>query len=386
MLVAHLCKAFSKLSETFIYDYVTEQNRQGIDAHVVTGQRVNVIERPYDSVTVVPWPSVWHPLRLVSRLYELLNVAEDRGSTWRALWPNVQDVVSQLEPEVLHAHFGRAAVKAVPLSRRLGIPLVVTFYGYDISELPRQQGWRRAYEGIWETARAVVVLSEEMKDRAVQWGAPEGKIHVVHLARNLETFRYRAAHPPIRRLVTVGRLTEKKGHFDALRVIRTLIDRGRNVELRIVGDGPLREALEEEIRANGLENHVRLVGALSNEAVADLLVDADAFLLCSKTSSNGDREGTPTVLIEAQAVGLPCISTEHAGIPEMIPERNHQFLAEEGDVEDLVDCAERLLDSSDSELKRVSEAGREKVETDFHLEREVEKLRGIYDHVLREAA
>ena len=91
-----------------------------------------------------------------------------------------------------------------------------------------------------------------------------------------------------------------------------------------------------------------------------------------------NREGTPTVLIEAQATGLPCITTTHAGIPETIPETNHRFLAPEGDVDALTDCLIGLLNQSPDEILTIARRGRDHVEQEFHLSSEVKKLRSLY--------
>jgi glycosyltransferase involved in cell wall biosynthesis len=110
---------------------------------------------------------------------------------------------------------------------------------------------------------------------------------------------------------------------------------------------------------------------------------ADAFVLPSKTASTGDREGTPTVLVEAQASGLPCIATEHAGIPEMIPEANQDLLLPEGDPDALADRLRKLMALSVEELGKIAERGRGKVEADFCLSSEVEKLKNIYWDVIQ---
>lgn len=382
MRVLHLCKTFSKLSETFIYDYVTELERQGVDVSVLTHRRANAEHRPFEDVTVLPWPSDWSLRRIGYRLLELLGLRESYTSYWSMLWPRLEGEIERIDPDVIHAHFGRPGAMIAPLTERMGIPLVVTFYGYDISELPRQQRWRDAYKKIWRTARAIVVLSEEMKQRAVRWGAPEERIYIVHLARDLDAFPYRPPTVPMCELVSVGRLTEKKGHIDAIQAVKRAVQRGHDLRLRIIGGGPLHERLTRYIQANGLQEHVALMGARSNAEVARLLHEADAFVLCSKTAPSGDREGTPTVLIEAQAVGLPCISTRHAGIPEMIPEENHHLLAEEGDIEGIACRICDLQQASKQTMMAISRAGRAKVEVDFNLETEVQKLRTMYQEVM----
>lgn len=380
--VAHLCKAFSKRSETFIYDYVTELERQGVDNHVVAGQRVNPGERPFEKVTVVPWPSIWNPRRIGHRVLEVLGLDGALRTSWREWWPGAEAALSRIEPDVLHAHFGRPAVKAMSIADALACPLVVTFYGYDISQLPRQKRWRTAYETLWRAAETIIVLSEDMKRQAVRLGAPPEDVRVVHLARDLSDFSYRPPQGAVSEWISVGRLTEKKGHLDAIQAVQQEGEEGRSLTLRIVGDGPQRDELREYIRAHDLEGTVELLGSRPNAEVARRLRDADAFLLCSKTAASGDREGTPTVLIEAQAVGLPCVTTRHAGIPEMIPEANHRFLAPEGDVDAIAECIRDVRGCTEDERRRVAEAGREMVETSFSLEREVEKLRSLYRHAL----
>jgi glycosyltransferase involved in cell wall biosynthesis len=377
--VAHLCKDFSKRSETFIYDYVTELERQGVDNHVVANERVNPDERPFDDVTVVPWTALWSPRRVGYRLLEVLGLDGTLESSWRELWPGAEEAIDRIAPDVLHAHFGRPGVKAVPIAEQLSRPLIVTFYGYDISKLPREKRWREAYESIWRAACAIVVLSEDMKEEAVRLGAPPDAVRVVHLARDLDDFPYRPPSGPVSEFISVGRLTGKKGHIDAIRAVQKRIEAGEDLHLRIVGDGPQRDELEQYIQAHDLQSSVELLGSIPNAEVARRLQKADAFLLCSKTAASGDREGTPTVLIEAQAVGLPCVSTTHAGIPEMLPESNHSLLAPEGEVDAIAERLRWLRACSDEELREVSAAGREIIETSFSLSSEAGALREIYE-------
>ncbi|WP_251965223.1 glycosyltransferase [Salinibacter ruber] len=109
---------------------------------------------------------------------------------------------------------------------------------------------------------------------------------------------------------------------------------------------------------------------------------ADAFLLPSKTVPSGDQEGTPIVLVESQATGLPCVTTRHAGIPEMIPESNHHLLVEEGDIEGMSDRLCRVAQMDVDELQIIAQQGREKIENEFSLTGEVQKLRCIYESVV----
>ena len=386
MRVLHYRQVFSKLSETFIYDRLTELERQGVDNHVVTRERTNAETRPFPSITEVDWPKKWDPWRLASGIRYRLDPCRNGQESYRQeSYRRLAAVARGISADVIHAHFGREGVFIAPVAERLGIPLVVTFYGYDISQLPRHPRWRESYERVWQTARAIVVLSEEMKRQAVRLGAPSDRVHVVHLARDLEDFSYRPPEGPVSELISVGRLTEKKGHLDAIRAVQRVEAQGGNLRLRIVGEGPQRDELEQYVQDHALQDTVELLGTRPNSEVGQLLRRADAFMLCSKTAASGDREGTPTVLIEAQAVGLPCVSTTHAGIPEMMPEEAHPLLAPEGDVDALVNCIRRLRAASTEERRRIAEAGRTKIENAFGLATEAEKLRDLYRAVQKPA-
>ncbi|MCS3655572.1 colanic acid/amylovoran biosynthesis glycosyltransferase [Salinibacter ruber] len=290
----------------------------------------------------------------------------------------------EIDPDVMHAHFGTNGAMVRPVAQRLGLPFVVTFYGADVSQKPSHPVWRSEYSKLWPVVDKVTVLSNEMGESVAQIGCPREKIEIVHLSRNLDEFTYQAPEGRVETFLTVGRLTEKKGHFDAIRAVKNVVKSHPAVRLRIVGDGPLRDSLETYIREQGLESHVRLLGAIPNREVAKEMDEADAFLLCSKEASGGDREGTPTVLVEAQAMGLPCVSTHHAGIPEMLPEENHHLLAPEGDVHAISDRMKGLMGNSEEQLQSIAEAGRAMVDREYNLQKEVSRLRELYSAVVEE--
>lgn len=108
---------------------------------------------------------------------------------------------------------------------------------------------------------------------------------------------------------------------------------------------------------------------------------ADGFVLCSKETKDGDREGVPTVLMEAQAIGMPVVSTCHSGIPEVIPEPNRYLLADEGDVKGISEQLCRVARMKSEELREVTQRGRERIESEFSLSKEAKKLKNIYNNI-----
>src|SRR5437868_13294812 len=130
------------------------------------------------------------------------------------------------------------------------------------------------------------------------------------------------------RLLTVARLVEKKGVDDALRAVAAVRFRHPGLRYDVVGDGPLRGGLEALAGELGLGDAVIFHGARYADAVREMMDAANVFVLASRTAGDGDEEGTPNVLLEAQACGLPILSTTHSGIPEVVDPQAGVLVAE----------------------------------------------------------
>jgi glycosyltransferase involved in cell wall biosynthesis len=230
---------------------------------------------------------------------------------------------------VLHAHFGNYAASILPVRRIAGLPLVVSFYGWDASAAPLREP--RLYEPLFKESACVVALSREMRDVLARLGCPPEKIEIVHVAVRGARLRERAARGAPSRgpasgdgragvpvVLAVGRLVEKKGLDDALDAVALVARSGVPFQFRIVGGGPLRSSLEERARRLGIAELVTFIGEVDRDRVFDEMEAADIFFLPSRTAASGDREGTPTVLIEAGALGIPSVATLHAGTPEVV--------------------------------------------------------------------
>lgn len=384
MRILHYDRSFSELSKTFIYDYIMELERQSVDNFVITENRKNPIERPFEKVSIVKPPAIFHPERLLRRVKTAFMKQEPRIATWEILSKRLAKEFKKIKPDIIHAHFGPEGGKIAPVAQLFDVPLVISFYGYDISQLVSDDFWIKLYKKLNKQADVVTALSEQMKVKLTEVGFDPEKISIIHLSRDLSRYDFKKISFPVRKFVSVGRLTAKKGHFDAVDAVKKMIDSGFDIELDIIGDGELKKKLETYIRKKGVEGSVNLLGSLPNHEVLLKMKDADAFILCSKTGPDGDMEGTPTVLVEAQAMGLPCISTFHAGIPEMIPEKNHFLLSEEGNVPEITKKIETLVSCTKNELENITTRGREKVGHDFNIEKEVGKLRRLYEKISEE--
>jgi colanic acid/amylovoran biosynthesis glycosyltransferase len=297
-------------------------------------------------------------------------------------WPTLMRTLAALSGEgpfdVVHCHYGDIGLRYAVAARLWRAPLVVSFYGYDCSAVPRERGVR-VYEPLFAEADAVTVLSEHMAARLRELGCPPALLRHVPLAVDPDVRKTRpdVATRAAPRLLTVARLTEKKGIEFALRALCLVVDEFPGIEYEIVGAGPLLDELTALATTLGVAGRVRFVGARTQEYVAEALRRADVFLLPSVTAANGDEEGTPTVLLEAALCGIPIVSTRHAGIPEIVRDGLAGYLVPERDPEALADRLRTLLRSPE-QRRAMGEAGREHVEAKHLTSVVAERLEQVY--------
>jgi colanic acid/amylovoran biosynthesis glycosyltransferase len=218
-------------------------------------------------------------------------------------------------------------------------------------------------------------------------GCPDTLLRRVPLAVDPNAFRRDGPRTrdsgPVR-LLTVARLTEKKGIEYTLRALVHVADEYPDVVYDVIGDGPLREPLEALRDALGLAARVRFLGARTGEFVRERLAAADLFVLPSVTASDGDEEGTPTVLLEAACCELPVIATRHAGIPELVLDGESGLLVPERDDLALGACLRELL-RSPHRWKAMGAAGRRHVERTHAIAAVTGQLEAIYEDVRGDA-
>jgi glycosyltransferase involved in cell wall biosynthesis len=292
---------------------------------------------------------------------------------------------------LLHAHFGSDAVEAWPLARKLALPMIVTLHGYDITI--RRDWWEEGHEGpemrdypgrLLEQSRQqrvhFIAVSKAIRSRAIVFGIPEEKISVQYIG--IDCRKFSPSGPPItergKTVLFVGRLVEKKGCEYLIRAIAKVQDVVAGVRLTIVGDGPLRSQLEALAGDLGVIAEFR--GALAYANVRRELDAARIFCLPSVTAHNGDAEGFGLVLLEAQACGVPVISSAQGGATEGLQEGLTGFSFREKDVEDLAVKLQRLL-ANDELTRKLAVAAPAFVAENFDIRRCTQELEKLYDQI-----
>jgi glycosyltransferase involved in cell wall biosynthesis len=251
--------------------------------------------------------------------------------------------IKKLSPCLVHAHFGLDGVLSLPLAKKLGVPLVVTFHGNDATGMEykstgrtkltdlfqkRGQFFRDLYiqkrDRLFQEADCVIAVSEFIRSKLIDKGCPPEKILVHYIGVDTDKF---TAAPSVQRkpiILFVGRLVAKKGCKHLIRAMAQVQKVIPEAELVVIGGGPLHSSLRQ--MANDTLSPHRFLGIQPPEVVKEMMNQATLLCVPSVTPSNGDSEGLPMVIYEAQAMGLPVIGSIHAGIPEAIgPGRNRIF-------------------------------------------------------------
>ncbi|HFC53790.1 MAG TPA: colanic acid biosynthesis glycosyltransferase WcaL [Gammaproteobacteria bacterium] len=312
------------------------------------------------------YPSVWRTL---------LAMIRRRNGPGTLGWPLLSQlraaaVLFNERPEVIHCQFGTLGPIALHL-KRLGATdarLVVSFRGYDVTKYPKTHPG--VYRDLFKHADLCLPVSEALGRCLEEMGCAREKWLVHHSGIDCRKWKFSGRKlerdEPVR-VLTVGRLVEKKGVEYAIRAVARLLESDHDVRYTIVGDGPLRQSLEALITDLGIAHMVELAGWKSHEEVLRLLQRAHILLAPSVTASTGDQEGIPNSLKEAMALGLPVIGTTHGGIPELVEDGVSGLLVPERDVESLAEALERL--TSQPELwPAMGRAGRKHVEAEFDRE------------------
>lgn len=287
--------------------------------------------------------------------------------------------------DIIHCQMGTVGLRFLPL-RRIKVfrgKLIVQFRGEDVTEYVRHYG-ERVYQELFKKADLFLPVCEYLGKKALSIGCPREKIYVLGSGIDCNRFRFRKRSKSLDgkvKIAIVGRMVEKKGTEYAIRAISILKRRGLNVELLVIGDGLLKPKLMELSKELNIINSVRFLGARNHNEIARVLESSHLFVAPSVTSWDGNEEGIPNVLKEAMAVGLPVVSTYHAGIPELVADGVSGFLVPERDPQALAEKLAYLIDHPKL-WEEMGRAGRQFVEKNYDKEKLNRELVDIYNHVV----
>ncbi len=288
-------------------------------------------------------------------------------------------------PDVIHCQFGMLGDPMLRHIRAGAMPsaLVVHFRGHDVDPHIGRLG-PCTYHDIFHSADMIISNSGHFRNRLITYGCPAERITVVESPTDVAGFPWRPPSPPVDRpvrLLTVGRLVEKKGIAQAIDAMAELRRRGRTFTYRVIGSGSDRALLEAQIASLGLGDCVSLLGSHPHDVVAAELAAADIFLGPSVTDRLGEADAAINTLKEAMLTGLPVIGTWHGGIPELVEDGISGLLVPERDPVAIADAVEALLDCPDK-WGPMTRHARSAVETRFSFDTIARQTLEVYTEAL----
>jgi len=333
MNIAVFVIKFPKLSETFVLDQITALIDRGHQVHIYATEVSN--EKKIHEKVI--------RYNLMSNLTLLKKKPLSGISNY----------------DIILCQFGVTGLTALKL-KDIGLitgKIITIFHGFDISNYLVSKG-EECYSELFDRGDYFITTSDFFKKKLLKLGCPKEKLSVIGLGVDLEKFEAKNTfdlHSPIK-VLSIGRLVEKKGFEYGIKAVHNLISNGHQIEYTIIGNGKLKEELEELISLFGLSKNVFLLGEKSHEEIQKIIKEHDIYLQPSITAKDGDEESIPVTIKEAIATGLPVISTMHSGIPELIKNGTNGFLAKERNAKEISRHLEKLIKSKELRKKIVINA------------------------------
>ncbi|HZI67596.1 MAG TPA: glycosyltransferase family 4 protein [Thermoanaerobaculia bacterium] len=398
--VGYVLKRYPRYSETFIVNEILAHERAGVEVEIFA------LGRPSEPV-LGPTARVRAPVTYLLPPDTESKSGDERTLTAHEFWLALREA-ARLRPEVweilpqarlersrhvyqalllaveaasrgvshLHAHFATSATTVARLAAAFAdLPYTFTCHAKDIFHESVQVDDLEAKFSA--AAPAVTVSDFNMAYLRATVGPVAGRLRRIYNGLDLADFPYRAPDERRPLVLAVGRLVEKKGLADLVEACAILERRGVSFDCRIVGSGELEEGLRSRIARHGLGDRVALTGAQPRGEVVRSIQEAAVLAAPCVVGDDGNRDGLPTVLLEAMALGTPCVSTDVTGIPEVLRDGETGLMVPPRNPEALAAAIERLLEDA---VLRVALAGRarRRIESDFDVHRNTEQLRELF--------
>ncbi|TCK68819.1 glycosyltransferase involved in cell wall biosynthesis [Winogradskyella wandonensis] len=290
-----------------------------------------------------------------------------------------QSVLASLKKNsiaVVLVEYGTHAYNLQSLLKSSGLPVIVHFHGYDASvkTVIEQCNF---YKEVFQIATKVVAVSKKMEHILLEMGCPENKLvyNVYGPDSKFETVQPKFTK---KQFIGIGRFTDKKAPYYTVMAFKGVIKKHPDAKLLLAGDGSLLNMCQNLVSYYGLEKHVEFLGVIKPDLYRKILSESIAFVQHSITALNGDMEGTPVAILEASMAGIPIISTNHAGISDVVVHNKTGLLGEEHDVERMSKHMLKLLDDEDY-AKEMGAAGKAHALENFSMMRHIQTLQNILE-------
>ncbi|RMG54340.1 MAG: glycosyltransferase [Acidobacteria bacterium] len=303
-VVAHLKPDYLPLSETFVYEILRALTT--FTPVVLCQELMHREHFPLSHIIHLRMRPTWWGERLSDALRRRIAGVDTifAYKYYRA--------VKTLKPVLVHAHFGPSGAMAVPIRRKLGLPLITSFYGYDVPVQGKLSAWRELYGPLFEAGDLFLVEGPCLRRHLIALGAPPERVTIQRIAIDVEHIPFRPRRVARRgecvQILQVGRMVEKKGFEYTVRAFAEVHRAHPHTRLLFIGDGPLRPSLQALVSELKLDRVVRFLGFQSRPAYMAIAERCHILVQPSVTASDGDTEGgAPTVCWRCRPPG--CLSS-----------------------------------------------------------------------------
>lgn len=400
MVINFIIDKFPSLSETFILNQITGMidlgHKVNIFAWGKSGETImhedvlkyNLMESTIYYRDIVPDSKIYRIMKAIKVIFNgllnnykiILNALNIIKYGRKALNLELLLLASHFKKaDVLLCHFGPNG-KVGALIKQVGIKakIVTIFHGYDMTTYIEKND-KGIYSELFKYGDLFLPVCNYWRQKLIMIGCDEKKIKVHHMGIDIKRHKYEVKainNIEVIKLLTVGRLIKKKGHEYFLHALVDVINKHKNIEYKIAGDGPLRTYLEDMVNRLGISNNVIFTGPVSQEKVIGLYSESHIFVLPSIS------EGLPVVLMEAHANGMPVVATEISGIPEITIDGESGFLVPAAN-EIMLKEKVLILINNCKYWQRMGVEGRRIVEKEFNIEIQNKRLEGLIKNLLR---
>jgi len=389
--VGYVVKMYPRYSETFIVNEILALEAAGVSVEIFS-LRAPVDAHFQDSISRVRSPVTYVGTDR-PKADDLWTALTRAGAEAPQMWRELQTACDEhacdiyqaavvarearaRSVQLLHAHFGTVATTVARLAARFAdLPYTFTAHAKDIfHESTRRDDLERKLR---DAAGVVTVSDYNVAYLREHYGPAAASVERIYNGLDLQRFPFRSPSNRRPTIIAVGRLVEKKGFRDLLDACAHLTARGATFECRIIGAGPLDVDLRAHATRLGLDSVVRFLGPRPQHEIIEQFRDASVCVVPCVVGDDGNRDGLPTVLLEAMALGTPCVATPVTGIPEVIHDGATGLLVPERDPEALSLAIERLLNSATLRCD-LAIAARRLIEQDFDVARNTARLHALF--------
>jgi len=344
MKIAHIKSPFLPLTETFIYNYISSLKRY--EPVIISETQINDNIFPVKNI-IVQRSKDFYFENLLRHTRNWLYGKIQKEIFFKKFYTNALNTANS---DVVHIHFGAPAILYSKIVEKLKLPLIVSFYGYDLSSLPYTLG-KDIYmkNNLFDIGQIFTAEGEYALNKLVNLGCPKEKVRLLRIGIKTKNYKFLPRSLSTSKnikLLFCGRFVPKKGLLLLLKLISLARNDGLNIFCNVIGFGPQEKEAKDFVQKHNIQQHVNFLGILSQNDFIKECYNNHIFVAPSqKDVSNNETEGgAPTVILEALATGMPVIGSDHADIPNIVIDKKTGIIFKEKDLNSFYQALVEMLE------------------------------------------